>query len=412
MDFASYIIFLSLVSLGGLAGWRINQLIAAKGGGDNSELTALQSQNTALEATNVGLKEQLNETKEDLAAHQEENATLNKKLGNLEERDVAFREAQKQAKIEFENLTNKMLKQTSEDFKKSSEESLKTLLNPLDTQIKDFNDKITGFTALNKKMTTETENLTKALTSNVKAQGDWGEDVLKKILEDSGLKEGRNYTVQGKGMELKSADGGRQMPDIVVNLPEQKHIVIDSKVSLKSYMDYKNAPDKETEIEATKNFTKSVEAHINDLAGKRYQDIYKLETLDFVIMFMPLEASYFLLLSQKEELIRKAWDKNISILTPSNLFPNLKTIAYLWQLQEQNANAKEIARIGGRVYEKTRLFLEDMKNVGKSLDKAKESHGEAIKKLADGKGNLMTQAEKLKSLGVSTENSLPDMSQE
>jgi len=160
---------------------------------------------------------------------------------------------------------------------------------------------------------------------------------------------------------------------------------------------------------AAKAFIASTEKHIKDLAAKNYQNAYGLQSLDFVMMFMPIEAAYFLLLSAREDILRQAWERGISIVSPSNLFPNLKTIGYLWRLQKQNDNAEEIARLGGSVYDKVSGFLGDMQSVGKSLDKAQDTHREAVKKLSEGNGNVMRQAEKLRELGAKTNKSLPDM---
>jgi DNA recombination protein RmuC len=286
---------------------------------------------------------------------------------------------------------------------------LEVLLTPLDKQLVEFKTEITGFKAINEKMTSETESLTNALTSNVKVQGNWGEMVLERILEESGLEKGREYTLQGEGLGLKSAEGARQMPDVIINLPEAKHIVIDSKVSLTSFREYQNASTEDQRAAAAKAFILSTEKHIKDLAGKNYQNAYGLQSLDFVMMFMPIEAAYFLLLSAREDILRQAWEKGISIVSPSNLFPNLKTIGYLWRLQKQNDNAEEIARLGGSVYDKVSGFLGDMQSVGKSLVKAQDTHREAVKKLSEGNGNVMRQAEKLRELGAKTNKSLPDM---
>ena len=360
-----------------------------------------------LKTTNQNLQKQIDEKDKELQKTRTKAESLTGELAQAKEQTNAHQKAQKQAKTEFENLAHKILKTTGEDFKQQSEETLKNLLNPLDTQLKDFKTEITGFKAINSKMTLETESLTKALTSNVKIQGNWGEFTLERILEQSGLTEGREYNVQGKGLDIKSADGGRQMPDVIINLPEEKHIVIDSKVSLKDFVDYQAAQDETARAMAVKKFITSTRNHIKGLQSKNYQNAYGLKSLNFVMMFMPIEASYFLLMQEREDLIAEAWDKNIALVCPSTLLPNLRTIAYLWRLQKQNENADEIARLGGTIYDKIHGFLSNMETVGKAIDNAQKKHDEALKQLSGGRGNVLTQAEKLKEMGAKTQKTLP-----
>jgi DNA recombination protein RmuC len=378
--------------------------------GENGERTReLQGEIIALQTSHKNLTAQLSETKTSEAELRQNLQAAGERLARADEKISAFDEAQKAAREEFKNLAGEILKQNSAEFKEQSKQSLEVLLTPLDKQLVEFKTEITGFKAINEKMTSETESLTNALTSNVKVQGNWGEMVLERILEESGLEKGREYTLQGEGLGLKSADGARQMPDVIINLPEAKHIVIDSKVSLTGFREYQNAASEDERASAAKAFIASTEKHIKDLAGKNYQNAYGLQSLDFVMMFMPIEAAYFLLLSAREDVLRQAWEKGISIVSPSNLFPNLKTIGYLWRLQKQNDNAEEIARLGGSVYDKVSGFLGDMQSVGKSLTKAQDTHREAVKKLSEGNGNVMRQAEKLRELGAKTNKSLPDM---
>jgi len=382
---------------------------SARGDENGEPMRQLQGEIIALQTSQKNLAEQLSETKGSEADLRQSLQSAAERLARADEKISAFDEAQKAAREEFKNLASDILKQNSAEFKEQSKQSLEVLLTPLDKQLVEFKTEITGFKAINEKMTSETESLTNALTSNVKVQGNWGEMVLERILEESGLEKGREYTLQGEGLGLKSAEGARQMPDVIINLPEAKHIVIDSKVSLTSFREYQNASTEDHRAAAAKAFILSTEKHIKDLAGKNYQNAYGLQSLDFVMMFMPIEAAYFLLLSAREDILRQAWEKGISIVSPSNLFPNLKTIGYLWRLQKQNDNAEEIARLGGSVYDKVSGFLGDMQSVGKSLVKAQDTHREAVKKLSEGNGNVMRQAEKLRELGAKTNKSLPDM---
>lgn len=382
---------------------------------DNSELHdkfhASEIGRTQSQTQCRALEQQLEEAKSERDEARQNLSVMKESLARAEEKMAAFDEAQEKARTEFKNVANEVLKKNNKEFEEQSKKTIETITTPLKDNITGFNEKLVEFSAINNKMTEETNNLSKALSTNVKAQGNWGEFVLEKILESSGLEKNVQYTLQGENMDLKSIDGGRQMPDVVINLPEGRHIVIDSKISLKSFSDYQNATTKEDQADAAKAFVKSTDAHIKDLAGKNYQSAYGLNSLDFVMMFMPIEAAYILLMSEKSDLLHTAMDKGISIVSPSNLFPNLKTINYLWRLQSQNENAEEIARLGGTIYDKVNGFLGDMQEVGKALDKAGEKHVEAIKKLSSGKGNVMSQAEKLKEMGAKTNKSLPDMTQ-
>lgn len=394
----------------GLTRWlRPRQDVHAPSQKDEERTRQLQGEIIALQTSHQSLTAQLAETKASEAELRQSLQTAAERLARADEKISAFDEAQKAAREQFKNLANEILQQSSAAFQEQSKQSLEGLLNPLDKQLVEFKTEITGFKAINEKMTSETTSLTNALTSNVKVQGNWGEMVLERILEESGLEKGREYTLQGEGMGLKSAEGARQMPDVIIHLPENKHIVIDSKVSLTSFQAYQNASSEEARQAAAKAFILSSEKHIKDLAEKNYQNAYGLQSLDFVMLFMPIEAAYFLLLSAREDILRQAWEKGISIVSPSNLFPNLKTIGYLWRLQKQNDNAEEIARLGGSVYDKVSGFLTDMQSVGKSLDKAQDTHREAVKKLSEGNGNVMRQAEKLRALGAKTNKSLPDI---
>ncbi len=351
----------------------------------------------------------LSEQSNKLEALRKERDDINAARIKAEEQVAAFKEAQERSRADFKNLTNEMLKASTEELKKQSAESLKVLLTPLDTEIKDFKVQITGFKAINERMTSETKNLTEALTSNVKTQGNWGEFTLERILEESGLERGREYVIQGEGLELKNAEiGARQIPDVIIHLPDRKHLIIDSKVSLPSYMDYVNSGDVSSRSTALKAFLDSVRTHIKGLAEKRYQDIDALQTPDFVMMFMPIEASYFLLMQEAPDVLSMAWDKRVAIVCPSTLLPNLRTIGYLWRLQKQNENAENIARLGARIYDKAAGFVNNMEGVGKALDTAQSKYKTALSQLVHGRGNLLAQTEKLKKLGVRPSKKLPE----
>jgi DNA recombination protein RmuC len=256
-------------------------------------------------------------------------------------------------------------------------------------------------------LTTQTQDMTNALKGDSKAQGDWGEIVLEKILEDAGLQKGVNYIVQGTGLGLKDTDGKIQKPDVVVTLPDNKHIILDSKVSLTHYERFHTEKDNIEREKHLVQFLNSVKQHVKDLEKRRYQDTDKLGTPDFVLMFMPIESAYMLALQQDRTLHQFAWDKGVAIVCPSTLLSTLKTISSLWKLVDQNQNAVEIAQKGGALYDKIAGFVTDMEKIGGQLKTLENTYEGAMNKLSTGKGNILTRTENLKTLGAKTSKSLP-----
>ncbi len=257
-------------------------------------------------------------------------------------------------------------------------------------------------------MTQETEGLTKALRGDVKAQGDWGETKLRKILEESGLRKGTDYIEQGDGLALKHIEDGSVIkPDVIVMLPERKHIIIDSKVSLTHYSRFSNAQNDAERASHLEDYLASVKKHVDGLEKRRYQDTEKLGTPDFVLLFMPIEGAYSLAIQQDDNLHHYAWDKKIVIVCSSTLFATLKTIASIWRLELQNQNAIEIARQGGALYDKIALFVEDMVKLGTQLDTTKKTYDNTMNKLSSGTGNILRRTENLKKLGAKASKKLP-----
>ncbi|MDE3060751.1 MAG: DNA recombination protein RmuC, partial [Pseudomonadota bacterium] len=247
------------------------------------------------------------------------------------------------------------------------------------------------------------DSLTKALRGDVKAQGNWGEVMLERILEESGLRKGEDYVLQGEAMGLSGEDGGRQRPDVIIKLPDDKHVIIDAKVSLTAYERY-CADGDESHL---RDFLKSVRNHVAGLESKRYQDNDKLNTPDVVMLFMPVEGAFALAMQQDRELHQYAWGKRIVIVSPTMLFANLRTIASLWRIERQNRYAYEIADQGGRLYDKFVGFIEDMQLIGRQMSGLHKSYDSAMNKLSEGRGNLVGSVEKLKSLGAKASKSLP-----
>lgn len=328
--------------------------------------------------------------------------------------------------LRFENLANRIFDEKSARFKTESQEGLSQILVPLRERLQEFQKKvddsfgaqakeqfslkreIENIILVNAEMTRQTQSLTRALKGDVKAQGNWGEIILEKILEDSGLGKGVNYIVQGTDLGLKHAETGTvQKPDVVILLPENKHLIIDAKVSLTSYERYCAEDDEDARALHLKDFLTSIRAHVNGLEQRRYQDTDKLGTPDFVFMFLPIEGAYSLAMQKDPELHSHAWGKKIFIVCPATLMATLKTVALLWRAELQNRNTLEIARQGGNLYDKVAGFVDDMQTLGKRIGAAQETYEDAFKKLSSGRGSIVSRTEELRALGVKTSKKMP-----
>lgn len=324
---------------------------------------------------------------------------------------------------EFENLANKILEEKTTKFTEQNKENLKTILSPLQDKIQLFEKKvedthkesidyhaalrqqILGLKEMNAQMSKETLNLTKALKGDSKMQGNWGELVLERVLEKSGLEKGREYEVQ---QSFTTEEGNRVQPDVVINLPDGKKMIVDSKVTLTAYERYVNEEDDNLREQYLKEHVISLKRHVDQLGEKNYQDLYKIESPDFVLLFVPIEPAFALALNEDATLYNKAFEKNIVIVTPSTLLATLRTIDSMWTNQKQQENAYEIARQAGALYDKFEGFVSDLIKIGKRMDEAKSEYGNAMNKLVEGKGNLITSVEKLKKMGAKAKKSLPE----
>jgi DNA recombination protein RmuC len=324
---------------------------------------------------------------------------------------------------EFENLANKILEEKTTKFTEQNKENLKNILSPLQDKIQLFEKKvedthkesidyhaalrqqILGLKEMNAQMSKETLNLTKALKGDTKMQGNWGELVLERVLEKSGLEKGREYDVQ---QSFVTDEGNRVQPDVVVNLPDGKKMIIDSKVTLTAYERYVNEEDDSLKEQFLKEHVIALKRHVDQLGEKNYQDLYKIESPDFVLLFVPIEPAFALALNEDATLYNKAFEKNIVIVTPSTLLATLRTIDSMWTNQKQQENAYEIARQAGALYDKFEGFVADLIKIGKRMDEAKAEYGNAMNKLVEGKGNLITSVEKLKKMGAKAKKSLPE----
>lgn len=389
-----------------------------------SEARAEQYKDMAdtLEQENKELNIKLQTSEKNVIRQQAENEAS---LRQIEQSKDDLKKTEEALISKFENLSNKIFEEKNEKFKAQSQESLNALLDPLKEKIGEFEKKVSdsfgsqakeqfslkeqikNIVAVNEKMTLQAEGLANALKGDNKTQGNWGEVVLEKILEDSGLRKDDDYSVQGGGMNLRDIDDKLQKPDVIVNLPENKHVIIDSKVSLTNYERFFSEEEQDSRALHLKQFLASVKTHIGDLEKRRYQDTEKLGTPDFVLMFIPIEAAYILAVQEDRELQNYAWNKKVILVCPTTLFATLRTIASVWRLELQNKNAQEIARQGGQLYDKIEGFVKDMQILGKQIDTASKTYGLAMNKLSDGRGNILSKTEKLKELGAKTSKAIP-----
>ncbi len=342
-------------------------------------------------------------------------------LKNKEQKEEVEKLQEKFTK-EFENLANKILDEKSSKFTEQNQKNIKNLLSPLQERIKTFEDKversqkesISMHSALkeqllnlqnqNLKITQEAENLTKALKGDSKMQGNWGELVLERVLEKSGLEKDREYSVQ---QSFTLEDGSRVLPDVIIHLPDGKKMIVDSKVSLTDYERYINAED-DLQEKFLKDHINSIRKHVDQLSDKKYEDLYEMESPDFVLMFIPIEPAFAIAINQDNTLYNKAFEQNIVIVTPSTLLATLRTIDSMWNNEKHQRNAIEIARQAGALYDKFEGFVSDLTKVGKKMDEAKTEYKGAMNKLVEGRGNLVTSVEKLKKMGAKAKKSIPE----
>ena len=339
-------------------------------------------------------------------------------LGRIE----SLNEAKEALTIQFKNLANDILDDKTRRFTEQNALSLDALLKPLQTKLTEFKEQVSTsyanesrerfalkseierLSALNVKMSDETRSLTQALKGDSKVQGNWGELVLESILESSGLRKGEEYLVQDSHTQV---DGSRLQPDIVVRLPEGRHLVVDSKVSITAYARHAESVDADTAQIELNAHIQSLRQHIQGLSSKNYSSLYGVGSVDFVLMFIPIEPAFLLALKSAPNLYQEALAKNIVLVCPSTLMATLRTVAHLWRQDHQNKNALEIARQCGALYDKFVGFVDDMEKLGQRIDQAQTSYHDAFSKLKTGKGNLIRTAERVRELGVKPSKTLP-----
>jgi len=394
---------------------------------------ALIERQNQLNATISELKETISNLKVESDTYRDEREGLNIELvqknteyKNLHQlnlkRDEELEERQEQLRKDFELLATKILDEKSEKFTLQNKENLKNILNPLQEKIQTFEKKVDdtqkesismhsalkeqllGLKDLNQQMTKEATNLTKALKGDSKMQGNWGELVLERVLEKSGLEKDREYFVQ---QSFTLENGSRVLPDVVLHLPDNKRMIIDSKVSLTDYERLVNGEDEEKQ-QFLKAHINSINKHVDQLSEKKYEDLYDIQSPDFVLMFIPIEPAFAIAINEDNGLYNKAFEKNIVIVTPSTLLATLRTIDTMWNNEKQQQNAIEIARQAGALYDKFEGLVVDLTGVGKKIDAAKTDYSAAMNKLVEGNGNLIGRVEKLKKLGAKAKKSLPE----
>jgi DNA recombination protein RmuC len=345
---------------------------------------------------------------------QAEREQLEARMGFIKEQEHSLR-------LQFEQLATRIFDEKSQKFTEQNRTGLDTLLSPLREQLKDFREKVettygnearerfalkeqlTRLESLNRQISDDASNLTKALKGDKKLQGNWGEVILSRVLEESGLREGHEYETQ---VSVTDEDGQRRLPDVIVHLPENRDIVVDAKVSLVDYERYCASDDEAERERALKAHTNALRNHIKLLSEKRYEDLPGLRTLDFVFLFMPVEAAFMLAVEHDASLFREAFDKKIIIVSPTTLLATLRTVESIWRYERQNRNAEKIAKEAGLLHDKFANLLEHLDGLGKALDRSQEQYRKTVSSLT-GHGGLIGKVDSLKKLGAKTKKSLP-----
>ena len=375
----------------------------------------------------AGLEEGLERAKQEKASLQAKLSELETRLEderkNAEEKLVLLQEAREQLKLEFQNVANRIFEDKSQKFTEQNRENIEGVLKPMREQLSDFKKKVEDvydkeskdrvsllneiihLKTLNERISEDAVNLTNALKGQSKTRGAWGEMILERVLEESGLQKGREYEVQSM---YASEEGQRRHPDVIVHLPVGKDIVIDSKVSLAAYEKFCSADTEDKRDNRLKEHIISIRTHIKTLSEKRYEELEGIRTLDFVLMFLPIEGAFWTAIESEQGLFNEAFSKNIMLVSPSTLLATLRIINNIWRYEDQNRNALIIAKKAGDLYDKFVGFVEALDDVGQKIGKAQESYHTARNRLAEGRGNLVRRSEELRQLGVKAQKDLPE----
>ncbi|MGE0089361.1 MAG: DNA recombination protein RmuC [Bacteroidales bacterium] len=423
------------------AAWLISRLVFNKNMGLSKEQSEILQQDLINATTEIKVKEErISLITENLQTLKTDNENKDSQLVGLQKMVVSkesdlkhiterlaeqkkeVEELQQRFTKEFENLANRILEEKTGKFTEQNKTNLDAILKPLQEKIKDFEKKveethkkdiedrasiqerIRNLIESSNKISEEANNLTKALKGESKTQGNWGELILENILEKSGLVKDREYFVQ---QSLRDDSGNRFQPDVIVKYPGDRSVVIDSKVSLVAYERFVSATDEKVREKALAEHLLSIKTHVKGLSEKSYSDLYQLKTLDFVMLFMPIEPAYLIAIQNEPELWNFAYDKRILLISPTNLIAALKMIASLWRQEYQSQNVMEIAIQSGALYDKFVGLVDDLQDIGSKLESTRKAHDNAMNKLSTGKGNLLSRVENIKKLGAQTKKDLP-----
>ncbi|WKK67377.1 DNA recombination protein RmuC [Lutimonas zeaxanthinifaciens] len=394
---------------------------------------ALESKMTLMDKEKSEKETEINELQQQLEISRRENQQVQMELvkknaalenagEKLEAQQEDIAKLQEKFSKDFEILANKILEEKSNKFTQRNKENMEQILNPLQEKIKTFEKKvedthkesiekqsalrqqILGLKELNEQMSKDAVNLTRALKGDSKKQGDWGEFQLETILEKAGLQKDVHFSTQDG---YRDEDSRLKKPDLIINLPDNKHLIIDSKVSLTGYERFFNAENEIAEKTSLKSHVQSIQKHIKELGSKNYTDLYGINSPDYVIMYVPIEPALMIALQEDQELYIQALDKNVVMVSTSTLLATLTTVASIWKQEDQKRNVMEIARQAGALYDKFEGLVQDLIKVGKQINASQEGYKAAMNKLSEGKGNLITRVENLKKLGAKTKKALP-----
>ena len=381
-----------------------------------SMVSSLQTQKEELDLSFKDAKKQLQEQATDIATLKANEVHLKNQKDELENMRAQFNK-------EFETIAAKRVKQNSSGLSQFNQQRLQEVLNPFKEKLgsferkveslyeKEYRDKadlkaeVKKLFELNQRISEEANNLTKALKGDSKTQGDWGEVILERVLEQSGLQKGTEYKTQ---FTTQNKDGVTIKPDVIILLPDEKHVIIDAKVSLVAYEKYRSSEDEIDRSSALKAHVVSVRNHIKQLSEKNYDTSVGVHSPDFVLMFMPIEPAFSASIQADHDLFQYAWDRRIVIVSPSTLLATLKTISSIWKQERQNRNVMEIARLGGRIYDKLSETFEELDKIDQEIDKVHGKYKNAVKRLYTGRGNVVSTAEKIRKLGAKTTKNIPD----
>jgi DNA recombination protein RmuC len=411
---------IGLISGGGIVFLVLRSWLAGRQQYMKEKVIGLEEENLALDQQIRDREAEMIRLTRELAVSTTNHENLKEKLA---EQKTEISQLQDRFRIEFKNLANEILEEKSKKFTEQNRSNLDQLLKPLGEKIRDFEKKVGDaydkeaqqrfslkeevmrLAELNMKISADAENLTRALKGDSKSQGNWGEMILESILERSGLVKDREYTVQPS---FQGDDGRRMQPDIVISYPGNRSVIIDAKVSLTAYERLVDASSPELTAKHLKEHLTSIRNHVVELSNKDYLNIYQVQTLDFIMMFLPVEPAYLLAIKEDPEIWNYAYDRRILLISPTNLLAALKMIASLWRQEYQNKNALEIARQSGDLLDKFYALLSDLNDLGNRLKLTQKSYDETINKLSEGKGNLIRRAQRIEELGAKTKKNLPD----